>query len=118
MPDDFSLFTSQRYYFSLIDYGTFVLGREVCVIFYPLKVVLEFQDNVVALLYAIFEFFVHVRTIKEIDCIDHCRFVTDPIHLQRAFINTAQNSFCVINFYAHRQTGIDTLCKQKLFLCQ
>ena len=65
MPDDFSLLASQGNNLCFINDRVLILGREVCVVFYPVKVVFEFQNNIFASLNAIFESFVHIRTIKK-----------------------------------------------------
>ena len=70
MPDDFSLLASQGNNLCFINDRVLILGREVCVVFYPVKVVFEFQNNIFASLNAIFESFVHIRTIKKIDDIN------------------------------------------------
>ena len=117
MPDDFSLLASQGNNLCFINDRVLILGREVCVVFYPVKVVFEFQNNIFASLNAIFESFVHIRTIKKIDDINYSRFISDSIHLQCMFIDTAQDTICVIDLNTHWQTSINTFCKQKLIFC-
>ena len=110
MADDRAVFIQDRNYLCFINNCIFVRGGIILPV-YSFEVV--FQNDLFAGLYFSFQVFVDIGAVEQVDFVYYIAFF-DSVCLFCTRIQIAQDTFRIINFDTHRQSGENALHEQNL----